>query len=97
MWLRSLSLFVVLFAVSNGGRYCNIKTIVNLDELSAVSTTLIRCMNDDFFNKLVHNLRCKLCQISDACSAACYGADTLSGEQTFVFDEFCIKSFADLL
>ena len=60
MRLCSLSLFVVLHTVSNGSRYGNIKTIVNLNLLSAMTTAFIRSVNDDLLDKLMHDLRGKL-------------------------------------
>ncbi len=63
MRLRSLSLFVVFHAVSDGSSYSNIEAIVNLNLLSAMTAALVRSMNDDLLNKLVHYLRRKLCDM----------------------------------
>ena len=60
MRLRSLSLFVVLHTVSDRSRYCDIEAIINVDLLCAVTAALIRSMNNDFFDKLMHDLRSKL-------------------------------------
>ena len=59
MRLRSLSLFVVLHTVSNGSSYGNIEAIMDLDLLSTMSAALIGSVNDNLFDKLVHNLRGK--------------------------------------
>ena len=53
MRLCSLSLFVVLHAVSNGSRYGNIETIVYLDLLCAVTAALVRSVNDDLLDQFM--------------------------------------------
>ncbi len=57
--LRSLSLFFVLHTVSNSSSYGNIKAIVNLDLLGTMPAALIRSVNNDLLDKLVHDLGCQ--------------------------------------
>ncbi len=57
--LHSLSLFVVFRTVSNDSRNSNIKTVVNVNLLSAMTTSLIWNVNDDFLNQFVHYFRSK--------------------------------------
>ena len=60
MRLCSLSLFVVLHTVSNGSRYGNIEAIVDLNFLRALHNALVRGVDDDLLDKLMHDLRRKL-------------------------------------
>ena len=60
MRLRSLSLFVVLHTVSDRSRYCDIEAIINVDLLSAMPTALVGSVDNDFLDKLMHDIRSKL-------------------------------------
>ena len=63
MRLHSLSLFVVLHTVSNSSRYGNVETVVDLDLLRAMPAALVRSVNNDLLDKLMHDLRCQICDM----------------------------------
>ena len=60
MRLRSLSLFVVLHTVSSGSRYGNIEAIVYFNLLCAMTAALVGSVDNDFLDKLMHDIRSKL-------------------------------------
>ena len=52
--------FVVLHTVSDSIRYGNVETIMDLDFLRAMTAALVRSMNNDLLDQLMHDLRCQL-------------------------------------